>query len=245
LAEDVRIDGVWQKMVIPNPSIIHNGMWPAGVDVSHNTGGGSLMKAFEVRADDCVGETLTGSNPPVKLEKPITRLYQHNVDFSVMTNTVNKLYLGPFEAITYRFDVPNQEGLMGSVMTNEIVGSYPKTFTTISTKRCDFNLEKVRAGNDGCFWPNSHAFSQISFIVTNDPAPYKARGMNVCFLKPGSRVYYNLRWQNASILVPNNPNILRTDAEKQMAAVDTCDTLGGFAANCGQLFQFNIDQYPH
>lgn len=126
----------------------------------------------------------------------ITSSWHHNIDFTNhrWQGQIDFFDMAANEALTYEFtptsvDIGDGVFLIGT--TSQL--PLPANFVSISTRPCDFDLTKLvsGAGRDYCF-STAPVDNAVYYAVTNGSAP------STCKLAPGTKYYFNIRWQYAA-----------------------------------------------
>ena len=125
----------------------------------------------------------------------ITRLWQHNIDFTKYQNSGGNDYpfLAANEAITFKFTAP-AEGKSNIFQYNEGTQvSFVSGFMSVSDKPCDFDVNKLVAGpgRSACFSSEAYGLSIYYRSTAGAVATYE------CKMVPGQTYYLNLRMQDA------------------------------------------------
>lgn len=151
---------------------------------------------------------------------PVASSWHHNIDFTNhrVYGQIDNFDMGVNESLTYEFTPSSVDVSSGFISVGPTTAlPLPANFISISTKPCDFDLTKLvaGAGRDLCY-SVAPVDNSLYYTVTTGTAS------GTCKLVPGTKYYFNLRWQNGT---PGANN-----------AVDSCAAIG--YARCGVWVQF-------
>ena len=195
-------------IVIPTPSKFA-GMRPSAHSPGPN-GAGSLY-AYGVNTARC-NNTLPA----------ITSSWHHNIDFTNhrLQGQIDFFDMAQNESITYEF-TPTMADISDGAIFIGTTGQLPlpANFVSLSTKPCDFDITKLVSGpgKDPCY-ATAPVDNSMYYSVSTATGPTGG----ICRMTPGTKYYFNLRWQYAAPGSPSNTQ-------------DSCAAIG--YARCGASVQ--------
>jgi IPT/TIG domain len=139
-------------------------------------------------AAENISQKCSNANPA------ISRLWQHNIDFSAYTSNggFDYPYLARGQAMTWKFTAPATEQAFGSsiILSGSGQVAYTAALMTLSDRPCDFDISKANV--NACYKSGRSQIS-IYYRVSSQPPPAYE-----CQMIPGKTYYLNMRMQNVS-----------------------------------------------